>query len=47
MASQAPEIDGGVFLKGQVDTGQLVRARITGLRDGVDLEAELVEGSRT
>lgn len=42
MASQAPEIDGGVFLKGEVATGSLVRARISGLRDRVDLEAELV-----
>ena len=41
MASQAPEIDGGVRLRGHVETGDLVRARITAVRDGVDLEAEL------
>ncbi len=38
MASQAPEIDGVVFLKGDVEPGDLVRVRITGVRD-VDLEA--------
>ncbi len=41
LASQAPEIDGVVFLKGDVRPGDLVTARITGVRD-VDLEAELV-----
>jgi ribosomal protein S12 methylthiotransferase len=41
LSSQAPEIDGGVLLKGTVRPGDLVRARITGVRD-VDLEAELV-----
>jgi ribosomal protein S12 methylthiotransferase len=40
LASQAPEIDGGVVVKGNVETGRMVRARITGVRDGVDLEAE-------
>lgn len=41
LPSQAPEIDGVVFLKGDVQPGDLVDARITGVRD-VDLEAELV-----
>jgi ribosomal protein S12 methylthiotransferase len=41
LPSQAPEIDGVVFLKGGVQPGELVEARITGVRD-VDLEAELV-----
>jgi len=40
LPSQAPEIDGVVFLKGDVQPGDLVDARITGVRD-VDLEAEL------
>ncbi len=40
LASQAPEIDGVVFLKGEADPGELVRARITGVR-GVDLDAEI------
>ncbi|HKE12926.1 MAG TPA: 30S ribosomal protein S12 methylthiotransferase RimO [Myxococcota bacterium] len=41
LASQAPEIDGGVLLKGagEVAPGSFVRARITGVR-GCDLEAE-------
>jgi hypothetical protein len=42
LASQAPEIDGGVVLKGNVAAGRMVRARIAGVRDGVDLEAEAV-----
>jgi tRNA A37 methylthiotransferase MiaB len=41
MASQAPEIDGVVFLKGPAAAGALLEARITGVRD-VDLEAEVV-----
>jgi ribosomal protein S12 methylthiotransferase len=41
LPSQAPEIDGVVLLKGDVQPGDLVEARITGVRD-VDLEAELV-----
>ncbi len=42
LASQAPEVDGVVFLKGgPVRAGDLVRARITGVRD-VDLEAEVL-----
>jgi len=40
LPSQAPEIDGVVFLKGDVQPGDLVDARITGVRE-VDLEAEL------
>ena len=41
LPSQAPEIDGMVLLKGDVQPGDLVDARITGVRE-VDLEAELV-----
>ncbi|MCG8591955.1 MAG: 30S ribosomal protein S12 methylthiotransferase RimO [Proteobacteria bacterium] len=41
-ASQAPEIDGGVFAKGSAEPGELVRARVLAVRDGVDLEAEVV-----
>jgi ribosomal protein S12 methylthiotransferase len=41
LSSQAPEIDGVVFLKGDAKPGDLVRARITGVRD-VDLEASIV-----
>jgi ribosomal protein S12 methylthiotransferase len=40
LPGQAPEIDGVVLLKGEVRPGELVVARITGVRD-VDLEAEL------
>ena len=39
--SQAPEIDGGVWLKGAARVGQFSRARILGARD-VDLEAEVI-----
>ena len=41
LPSQAPEIDGVVLLMGDVQPGDLVDARITGVRE-VDLEAELV-----
>ena len=41
LPSQAPESDGVVLLRGDVRPGDLVDARITGVRD-VDLEAELV-----
>ncbi len=41
LASQAPEIDGVVFLKGAAAPGELRPARITGLRGDCDLEAEL------
>jgi ribosomal protein S12 methylthiotransferase len=42
LASQAPEIDGVVFLRGAgVAPGQLVPARITGVKGGVDLEASV------
>jgi ribosomal protein S12 methylthiotransferase len=40
LPGQAPEIDGVVFLRGDVQPGDLVTARITGVRD-VDLEAKL------
>jgi ribosomal protein S12 methylthiotransferase len=42
LASQAPEIDGGVLLRGACRAGELRRARITRVRAGVDLEAEVV-----
>ena len=44
LSSQAPEIDGVVFLRSParpLDAGDFVRARITGVR-GADLEAEIV-----
>jgi ribosomal protein S12 methylthiotransferase len=42
LASQAPEIDGVVFLRGDgLAPGRLAPARITGVRGGIDLEAEL------
>jgi len=41
LPGQAPEIDGVVFLRGKpLRPGDLVRARITGVKGGVDLEAE-------
>jgi len=43
LASQAPEIDGGVVLKGPARAGRMARVRIAGVRDGVDLEAESLE----
>jgi ribosomal protein S12 methylthiotransferase len=42
LPSQAPEIDGVVYLKGDARPGDLVRARISGVRD-VDLEASLTD----
>jgi ribosomal protein S12 methylthiotransferase len=41
-ASQAPEIDGVTYLtaKGELAPGDLLPARVTGVRGGVDLEAE-------
>jgi ribosomal protein S12 methylthiotransferase len=43
LASQAPEIDGVTFVRGRdLRAGQLVRARIAGVRQGVDLEAAAV-----
>ena len=46
LASQAPEIDGVVFLRGAaLAPGQLVPARITGVKGGVDLEAEAVDAA--
>jgi ribosomal protein S12 methylthiotransferase len=44
LPGQAPEIDGVVFLKGSAEPGELVRARITGLRGHADLEAEQLSG---
>ncbi len=44
LASQAPEIDGVVFLRGVAKAGSFVRARISGVRNGVDLEAEILPG---
>ena len=44
LASQAPEIDGVTFLAGEGFTvGELVPARVTGVRGGVDLEAVALE----
>ncbi len=43
LASQAPEIDGGVLLGGAgARVGSFVRARLTGVRGGVDFEAEVL-----
>jgi ribosomal protein S12 methylthiotransferase len=39
LASQAPEIDGGVLVRGALPVGQLARVRITGV-SGADLEAQ-------
>jgi ribosomal protein S12 methylthiotransferase len=41
LAAQAPEIDGVVILRGETKVGELVRARVTGVRGAVDLEAAL------
>ena len=43
LTSQAPEIDGVVFLKGAVRAGELLQARVSCVRD-VDLEAEVLRG---
>ncbi|HVO22415.1 MAG TPA: 30S ribosomal protein S12 methylthiotransferase RimO [Candidatus Margulisiibacteriota bacterium] len=43
LASQAPDIDGVVFLKEQAAPGQIVSVRITGART-YDLEGEIVTG---
>ncbi|HEU4431040.1 MAG TPA: 30S ribosomal protein S12 methylthiotransferase RimO [Myxococcota bacterium] len=41
LASQAPEIDGVTFVRGRdLRAGDLVRVRLTGVKQGVDLEAE-------
>ncbi len=40
--SQAPEIDGNVLLRGGAPVGEIVAARIIGVRD-VDLEAEVLD----
>jgi len=44
LASQAPEIDGVTFLSSEarLEPGTMLLCRITGVRDGVDLEAEVV-----
>jgi ribosomal protein S12 methylthiotransferase len=39
--SQAPEVDGGVWLKGPARAGDFVKVRVLGLRD-VDLEGEVI-----
>jgi ribosomal protein S12 methylthiotransferase len=44
LASQAPEIDGVTFVRGKnLRAGDLVRVRITGVKQGVDLEADALE----
>jgi ribosomal protein S12 methylthiotransferase len=44
LASQAPEIDGVTFVRGKdLRAGDLVRVRITGAKQGVDLEADALE----
>jgi len=48
LASQAPEIDGVTHLatgRARLVPGALVRARLTGVRGGIDLDAELVAAS--
>jgi ribosomal protein S12 methylthiotransferase len=43
LASQAPEIDGVTFVRGEgLAPGDLVTVKVTGVRAGVDLEAERV-----
>jgi ribosomal protein S12 methylthiotransferase len=47
LASQAPEIDGATYLRAKgadLAPGSLLRARVTGVRGGVDLEAEALGG---
>ncbi len=44
LASQAPEIDGHVWLRGRAEAGSLIRARIVSVRQGVDLEATPIAG---
>jgi ribosomal protein S12 methylthiotransferase len=47
LASQAPEIDGVTFVRGEgLRAGDLVRVRITGVKQGVDLEAEALAVER-
>jgi ribosomal protein S12 methylthiotransferase len=44
LASQAPEIDGVTFVRGKdLRAGDLVRVRISGAKQGVDLEADALE----
>jgi ribosomal protein S12 methylthiotransferase len=40
--SQAPEVDGQTVLRGSARRGELVRARVTRVKGGVDLEAEVL-----
>ena len=48
LASQAPEIDGVVFLRGaDLAPGQLVPARIRSVKAGVDLEADVLPAAAT
>jgi ribosomal protein S12 methylthiotransferase len=43
LASQAPEIDGVTFVRGkELRAGDRVRVRLTGVKQGVDLEAEAI-----
>ncbi len=44
LASQAPEIDGVTFVRAKQkhDAGEMIPVRITGVRGGVDLEAEAI-----
>jgi ribosomal protein S12 methylthiotransferase len=47
LASQAPEIDGVTFVRGRdLRAGDRVRVRITGVKQGVDLEAHALEVER-
>ncbi|MCP5066942.1 MAG: hypothetical protein GY946_10275 [bacterium] len=43
LASQASESDGMTLLRSgsQLEAGQMVRCRITGVRDAVDIEADV------
>jgi ribosomal protein S12 methylthiotransferase len=44
LASQAPEIDGVTFVRGKsLHAGDLVRVRLTHVKQGVDLEADALE----
>ena len=47
LASQAPEIDGVTFLRSEarLEPGSMVRCQITGVREGVDLEAVVERGA--
>jgi ribosomal protein S12 methylthiotransferase len=48
LASQAPQIDGVTFVRGKgLAAGDLARVRIAAVRQGVDLEADLIERTQT